>query len=284
MKYGLFLVVILCLVALFFAGEWDANSIAAHDPAGFREQLNPTTQKASAFAVSAKVSSFSSTVGPVNTSKIEVREVTGGGTGSIGNKNIIHDVDGAPARQTSVPMPITSLSFDGLSNFDNIAAYNAFIIPPDTVGDVGPDHYVQAANSLVRIFDKNGSALTPPFKMSQLFAPLGTPCSSRNDGEPIVLYDPLADRWLISQYCTNFPPFRQMIAISKSSDPLGEYFLYEYAMPNIKLNDFAKFGVWPDGYYMSTEEFIVRAFPSTRARSCRPRESGARSSTPCAGS
>ena len=31
-------------------------------------------------------------------------------------------------------------------------------------------------------------------------------------------------------------------------------------MPNIRINDFAKFGVWPDGYYMSTEEFIGSDF------------------------
>ena len=152
-------------------------------------------------------------------------------------------------------MPATSLSFDGLSNYDNIAAYGAVILPPDMIGDVGPNHYVQAVNALMRIFDKNGAALTPPFRMSQLFAPLGTVCSARDDGEAVVLYDPLADRWLLSQYCNAFPPFRQMIAVSKTGDPTGAYFLYEFVMPNIRINDVSKFGVWPDGYYMSDEEF-----------------------------
>ncbi len=96
--------------------------------------------------------------------------------------------------------------------------------------------------------------------MSSLFAPLGTACSTHNDGEATVVYDPLADRWLLSQYCTNFPPFRQMIAVSKTGDPTGAYFLYEFVMPNFKLNDWAKFGVWPDGYYMSTDEFIGSDF------------------------
>ncbi|CAN5339988.1 hypothetical protein BH10ACI3_BH10ACI3_11490 [soil metagenome] len=179
--------------------------------------------------------------------------------------NIKHDPDAAIAERTLTAMPTPSLAFDGLSNFDNINAYSAVVIPPDTIGDVGPNHYVQAVNLLVRVFDKSGTAVTAPFKLSQLFAPLGTACSSRNDGDPIVLYDPLADRWLISQYCTNFPPFRQMIAISKTGDPTGAYFLYEFVMPNIKLNDFPKFGVWPDGYYMSTEEFTGSDFTGTGA-------------------
>lgn len=174
-----------------------------------------------------------------------------------------HDKDASPARSSLVPMPTPSLSFDGLANYDNIAAYGLVIIPPDMIGDVGPDHYVQAVNALVRVYDKTGDPLTPPFKMSELFAPLGTPCSTRNDGEPVVVYDPLADRWLLSQYCNNFPPFRQMIAVSKTADPTGAYHVYEFVMPNIRLNDLAKFGVWPDAYYMSTEEFHGADFAGT---------------------
>ena len=164
--------------------------------------------------------------------------------------------EGRPATLTPVPMPATSLSFDGLTNFDNIAAYNLVILPPDMIGDVGPDHYVQAVNSLFRVYDKSGTPLTAPIKLSQLFEPLGTPCAARNDGLPTVLYDPLADRWLISQYCYNVPPFRQMIAVSTTGDPTGSYFVYEFVMPNVKINDFSKFGVWHDAYYMSTEEFL----------------------------
>ena len=105
-------------------------------------------------------------------------------------------------------MPQPLLTFDGLSNFDNIPVYNAVILPPDMIGDVGPNHYVQAVNSLVRVFDKSGNPLTPPFRMSQLFASLGTTCSTFDSGEPIVLYDTLADRWLLSQYCYNVPPIQ----------------------------------------------------------------------------
>lgn len=153
-----------------------------------------------------------------------------------------------------IPQP--SASFDGLVNLDNVPVYNSLIIPADANGDVGPNHYVQAANALLRVFDKNGVPLTPPFRISTLFESLGTVCSTRNDGLPIVLYDPLADRWLISQVCSAFPPFRQMIALSVSGDPTGAYHAYEFVMPNVRINDFPKFGVWTDGYYMSTDEFL----------------------------
>jgi hypothetical protein len=226
------------------------------------EQISPApiSRAAVAFATSAKMSSLP-LVRPRSSGAPQIR--TAGDVGNevkTSNSQIVHDADGAIARTSLIEMPQPSLTFDGISNYDNITAYNAFIMPPDMIGDVGPNHYVQAVNALVRIFDKSGNALTPPFRMSQLFAPLNTTCSTLDSGLPVVLYDTLADRWLLSQYCYNRPPFRQMVAISKTGDPTGAYFVYEFVMPNIRINDFAKFGVWPDGYYMSTEEFTGSDF------------------------
>lgn len=171
-------------------------------------------------------------------------------------ENAVNDTDQSIAEIGSTPMPAPSLSFEGLNSNDNFSAYGFRVLPPDTIGDVGINHYVQAVNLLFRVYDKSGNALTPPIKMSDIFAPLGTACAIRNDGDPLVLYDELADRWILSQFCKNAPPFRQMIAVSKTGDPTGEFYIYEFVMPNVKLNDYAKMGVWHDAYYMSTDEFF----------------------------
>ncbi|HLM01889.1 MAG TPA: FG-GAP-like repeat-containing protein [Pyrinomonadaceae bacterium] len=167
------------------------------------------------------------------------------------------------ARTAVEQMPAPALSFNGISSSEVAAAFGFRIIPPDTNGDVGLNHYVQSVNALTRIFDKNGNPLTPPFKLSSLFSVLGTPCSMRDDGDPVVLYDALADRWFLSQFCNNFPPFRQMIAVSKTGDPTGGYYVYEFVMPNVKLNDYPKFGVWTDAIYMSTDEFLGGDYAGT---------------------
>lgn len=160
--------------------------------------------------------------------------------------------DEAPPAFVSPP----SLSFAGLSSADNQTAFGFQVSPPDTVGDVGPNHYVQMVNLMFRVFDKAGNPLTAPLKVSSIFAPLGAPCGSRDDGDPIVLYDPLADRWMLSQFCTVADPFNhQVIAISKTPDPSGAWFLYDFAMPNNKFNDYPKFGVWTDAYYMTDNQF-----------------------------
>jgi hypothetical protein len=157
-------------------------------------------------------------------------------------------------------MPGLGVSFNGLSNLDNLAAIGFQVVPPDTVGDVGPAHYVQQTNMLVRVFNKAGAALTAPFRLSSLFAPLGGLCSTGDNGDPIVLYDPLADRWLLSQFrftALNAPPYHECIAVSRTSDPAGAYFLYDFVTPGNNFPDYPHFGVWPDAYYMTTNQFFL---------------------------
>ena len=92
-------------------------------------------------------------------------------------------------------MPPSLLSFDGINNIDNGLAYNLLFIPPDMVGAVGPEHYVQVVNALIRVYDKTGNAQTPPVRLNALFAPLQSTCSNRFDGLPNIIYDQFADRW-----------------------------------------------------------------------------------------
>ncbi len=76
------------------------------------------------------------------------------------------------------------------------------------------------------------------------------------DGFPTVLYDQLAERWLISQLCVaENPNTHQLIALSKTGDPTGAYHLYDFMMPNNKVNDSPHLGLWPDAYYMTDMQF-----------------------------
>ena len=214
-----------------------------------------TSSRAVTFAESQPLTVLREASERLSRSQTPVRE-TGLTAPSLLAPSGIHDTDGSLATFGSTQMPDPLISFSGLSDEDNTVIHSLFIMPADMNGDVGPNHYVQTVNSLLRVYDKTGSPLSDRLKLSSLFQPLGTACSTRDDGLPIVQYDSLADRWLISQTCVAFPPFRQMVAISKTGNPLGAYHLYEFVMPGVRLNDFPKFGVWPDGYYMSTEEYL----------------------------
>jgi hypothetical protein len=134
-----------------------------------------------------------------------------------------------------------------LSSFEGLGTVGP--LPPDTSGDVGPDHYVQMVNIRLAVYDKNGTRLIGPVSFNDLYQGLGGECEGHNDGDPIVLYDELADRWLLSQFYRVANGGGMCIAISQTGDPTGAYFLYEFRTPQFP--DYPKFGVWPDGYYMS---------------------------------
>ncbi len=172
--------------------------------------------------------------------------------------------DPAPA---AVPSP-SSTPFAGIANADQ----GGGILPPDTNGDVGPNHYVQMVNLSVAVYDKSGTLLDPPgagteptiIPLHEIWSTIGgsTNCDEEDQGDPIVVYDPLADRWLLSQFAftrtvDGVPegPFEQCIAVSTSPDPTGTYHLYAFEWSPTVLNDYPKFGVWPNGYYMSVLQF-----------------------------
>ncbi len=138
-------------------------------------------------------------------------------------------------------------------NFPGIA--NTGYAPPDTDGDVGPDHYFQMINVSFAIWDKQGTLLYGPADNSTLWSGFVGPWTGTNDGDPIVLYDDYADRWVATQFAINTSNGTnwQLIAVSETSDPLGAY--YRYAFQFSQMNDYPKFSIWPDGYYSTYNIF-----------------------------
>jgi len=151
-------------------------------------------------------------------------------------------------------MPGPLLTFDGVT----AAQSGCGCFPPDSDGDVGPNHYINAVNSVFRVFDKSGNPLSPITTFNSLFAPLGnsTPCgNNQNGGDPFAFYDQIADRWVISDFA--FPdapgpgPFYECIAVSQTSDPVsGGWFLYavqhEPTQPTW-IGDYPKMALWDSG-------------------------------------
>ena len=178
----------------------------------------------------------------------------------------------------TIPGPL--LTFEGQGNTCGCQ-------PSDSEGDVGPNHYVEAVNESIRIFDKSGNTLSGPTSYNSFFAGLtGTPCANANDGDPYVIYDQAADRWLISDFAfPSFPgsSFWQCIGISQTPDPVsGGWFLYalqvDPANPTY-LGDYPKFALWNSGgspaqnaYFLTMNLFTnnttfngVRAYALDRA-------------------
>jgi hypothetical protein len=151
-----------------------------------------------------------------------------------------------------MPGPITS--FEGLNIADGGGWH-----PPDTNGDVGPNHYIQTVNIAIGIYDKATGQELVNLPFNTFFqGPIGTPCDNENRGDVVVLYDALVQRWLVTDFALPATgPDYQCFAVSQSEDPVsgGWYF---YAMPanfGTSWQDYPKFGVWADGWYMSANMF-----------------------------
>ena len=130
------------------------------------------------------------------------------------------------------------------------------VAPPDTDGDVGLDYYMQMVNLSFQIWNKNGTSVYGPAASSTLWNGFNGPWSGTNDGDPIVLYDQYSDRWIATQFSLpNYPsgPFYELIAVSQTSNPTGSWYRYAYQFNNMP--DYPKFGVWPDGYYFTINQF-----------------------------
>jgi hypothetical protein len=172
--------------------------------------------------------------------------------------------DGTNKKYIDDPMPNLEKGLNGANQGTNRTVNGYGVLPPDTDGDVSGDHYIQVVNNVFTIWDLNqtnpytGLPLTVygPARISTLFTGFGGACELWDDGDPVVVYDHLADRWLITQFAlANYPnpPFSECIAISATGDPLGAWYRYEYQFD--VMNDYPKFGVWPDGYYMTQNQF-----------------------------
>ena len=153
-----------------------------------------------------------------------------------------------------------------IQNFDGIARICG-CLPPDTDGDVGPNHYMQWVNLHFAIYTKTGTqvGVTQPGNALWAGNPNAPNCAVLNSGDPIVLYDQYAGRWFASQFAfanPNTGPFYQCVAVSTTNDPSGTWNGYEYLVSANKLNDYPKFGVWPtQNAYMGTiNQFTVPGF------------------------
>ena len=164
-----------------------------------------------------------------------------------------------PVRQrTMVPFtPVVGTSFEGLG-----AGQYGFAVssaPPDTNGTVGATQYVQWVNSSFAIFNKsNGALIAGPTAGNTLWSGFGGGCQTNNDGDPVVLYDKAAQRWVFSQFSVSTTPYLQCIAVSTTSDATGTFNRYSFQYGNF--DDYPKMGVWSDGYYETFNMFNGNTF------------------------
>jgi hypothetical protein len=158
----------------------------------------------------------------------------------------------------------TQANFEGLSNADNFALLGGRVNPPDPNGEVGRNHYVETVNLAFAVYSKTGTLLAGPATLGSLWAGFPITECAEQSGDPVVLYDQAADRWLITQFTTrgiDFPAeplnlFYNCVAVSTTGDPTGSYFRYAFTT-GFNFPDYPKYSVWRDTYVITTREFGI---------------------------
>ena len=183
-------------------------------------------------------------------------------------------------------------------NQDNFNVFGCRVNPPDPVGDVGPNHYVEMINLVFGVYDKTGTLLLGPVDTGTLWAGFAVEDCTDPPGDPIVLYDQIADRWILTQFTTRGldDPSRCRSTTASPSrttgDPTGAYYRYAFiTQPDTEdggyfFPDYPKYGVWRDSYIMTTRDFgLTTSTGSASTGSRRTRWSTAtRMPAPCSSS
>lgn len=186
---------------------------------------------------------------PDVSTKAKKAEDDKGADGPVGNFE--HSPDGALQREHGVgAFSSNDLIPETIANFAGMGGLGS--TPPDPNGDIGPNHYVQMVNSRFQIFTRAGVSVFGPTNINTLFSGFGGPCQTENAGDPVVLYDQFADRWLVSQFTDSVGPFFNCVAISSTGDPTGTYYRYAFETPAFP--DYPKYGVWRNAYFLNTRE------------------------------
>ncbi|RDK86895.1 CARDB domain-containing protein [Marinirhabdus gelatinilytica] len=158
------------------------------------------------------------------------------------NESTALPLNGDPVRQANQG---TREQLNILQNFDGASVAEGQAIPPDPTGAVGPNHYVHSVNVVVKIFDKVGNLLAGPTFLGTFLG------NGSSNGDPIVMYDHLADRFFVSQFQISNNAL--IIGISDTPDPTGSYNVYSF--PLDAFPDYPHYSVWHDGYYMTANKF-----------------------------
>jgi hypothetical protein len=160
--------------------------------------------------------------------------------------------DGA-LQTTGGPLVNASVGLNLLGVGNGFPSYSVPDAPPDVNLAVGDTQVLQWVNVSYAVFDKNtGAIIQGPILGNSLWSGFGGLCQSDNSGDIIAQWDKIAHRWVLTQN-TFQGGYMTCLAISTTPDATGTYYRFAFQQPGFP--DYPKWGLWPDAYYQSQNNF-----------------------------
>ena len=157
---------------------------------------------------------------------------------------------------TAIPGPSANFEAIGQGFTGPSGTFRVTGIPPDTNAAAGATQVVEIVNTAFAVFGKTGTVLFGPAATNTLWAGFGGACQTTNDGDGVVRYDALANRWVITQFAnvgSSAGPFFECVAVSRTADALGAWNRYSFQYASFP--DYPKLSVWLDAYYTTYNLF-----------------------------
>lgn len=173
--------------------------------------------------------------------------------------------DGALQSQPG-PAIAATLGLNLLGVGNGFPGYSVPDAPPDVNLAVGDTQVLQWVNVSYAVFNKStGAVVAGPIAGNAFWSGFGGGCQSANSGDPVILWDKIAHRWVAVQNVFS-SPYMTCVAISTTPDATGTYYRFAYSQPGFP--DYPKWGVMPDGYYQSQNNFGSGGNSFQGARAC----------------
>jgi hypothetical protein len=173
------------------------------------------------------------------------------------------------------------VGFDGMGAGTNESVFGFDVTPPDQGLGVGTSSagtaIVESLNLTIQAFTPSGAPLTVPIG-ANAFMGLG-PCTGTGfptncPSDPRVYWDPQTKHWFLTDFTfTVSPPAEQLIAVSQTTNALGNYTIFSIPTVNSIIapsdcpcfGDFDMIGADNSGFYITTNEFsnVSGAFHGT---------------------
>ncbi len=154
---------------------------------------------------------------------------------------------GLPAAGQKDPLMQTqqkSLKMAISTEVANFQTHQGSSTPTDPTGAIGPNHYVYAFNTGFGIRDRAGNVLLAEASLATIFP-------GESLGDPIVVYDNYAERFVIMQFSNS--PNGILIAVGQGPDPVNDgWFTYRFNTGTFP--DYEKLSIWSDGYYITANK------------------------------
>jgi PKD repeat protein len=218
-----------------FSLTLSAQQARMANPTGSQKPTLITTSEPVISVPSITVQLANGTFRPAEDRKKEFNPKRWGSNNSVPGKGLPNGNDPLWEIQSKAPLK------SGKAPILTFEAASASSTPTDPTGAVGPNHFVNSWNTAFRIWDKNGNPLTAAASLGTIFP--GTL------GDPIVVYDRYADRFMLTEFFSNGFD----VAISQGPDPVNDGW-YVYRFNTNTFPDYPKFSVWSDGYYITANK------------------------------